>query len=76
MFLHIGNDVMISKREIIGIFDAKNFKQTENLSVTIMSLPKGQKIKSAVLTTDKIYFSPITSGTLQKRSELSFGADL
>ncbi len=76
MFLHLGGEKSVLKKQIIGIFDYDLIKKSritkefmdiainENL---IEQKKNGNKIKSFILTTDKIYFSPISSVTLQKR---------
>ncbi|HOB82020.1 MAG TPA: DUF370 domain-containing protein [Peptococcaceae bacterium] len=76
MFLHLGSDVSVFKREIIGIFDYKLIKKSritkEFIDVAahehlIKKGKKPKKIKSFILTTGNVYFSPISAETLQKR---------
>ncbi|MGE5559037.1 MAG: extracellular matrix regulator RemB [Bacillota bacterium] len=76
MYLHLGNEVMIPLRVIIGII---NLEQREEKKLIIKRLGEkrvfddeacqGQAPKSAVLTTHKIYFSCISPQTLCKRVE-------
>lgn len=74
MFLHIGGDVIIPLKDVIGIFDlssAENSATSEFLSVAkeegfIVDQIDGEK-KSFILVNDRIYLSPIASSTLRKR---------
>lgn len=76
MFLHIGGDVIIPIKDVIGIFDlssAENSATTEFLSVAkeegfIIDRIDGEK-KSFILVNEQIYLSPIASSTLRKRWE-------
>lgn len=76
MFLHIGGDLIIPIKDVIGIFDltsAENSATSEFLSVAkeegfIVDQIDGEK-KSFVLVNEKIYLSPIASSTLRKRWE-------
>lgn len=81
MFLHLGNDVMVPMKDIIAIFDMENtttakgtreflrVAQEEEFVVNVSAeLPK-----SFVVTEEekesKVYISPISAATLQKRLE-------
>ncbi len=81
MFLHIGGDVVIPIKDIIAIFDlekttiskdTREFLRTAEEEGFVESISDDLP-KSFVLTeTDKnskIYLSPISSTTLQKRSK-------
>lgn len=77
MFIHLGNDIMVSSNEIIAIFEqsllkkrniafAKNHEKA-NLVVNIGN----QDTKSVVVTEDDtIYFSPFSTLTLRRRLEI------
>ncbi|MHC0039382.1 extracellular matrix regulator RemB [Pseudoneobacillus sp. C159] len=74
MFVHIGEETMIRAVDIVAILDKDsveeseyfqeylrvNEKKTENLSK--------KPFKSIVITNQKIFYSPIASTTLKKRS--------
>ncbi|WP_027355972.1 extracellular matrix regulator RemB [Desulfofundulus thermocisternus] len=76
MFLHLGNDVVIPKRDIVAILNVR----VENSPVNreFMELARSEKIvqviadkgkeKSIVLTSNRIYVSPISCSTLKKRA--------
>ncbi|MCL0067738.1 DUF370 domain-containing protein [Peptococcaceae bacterium] len=57
MFVYIGNNVMIPKKDIVAIFDikVKNDKNSKS------------KAKSYIVTSDKCYDSLISCDTLKKR---------
>ncbi|OEF97310.1 extracellular matrix regulator RemB [Desulfuribacillus alkaliarsenatis] len=76
MFIHLGANVLIPIKDVIAIIDVK-MKDTadsmkEFLDVAdeegfVVKIEDGE-IKSYVITTKNVYFSPISSVTLKKRS--------
>lgn len=74
MYVHIGEETLVRSGDIIAIISKEcvvsssemegflNQKQTE-----IVDLSKGS-YKSIVVTKDKVFYSPLASGTLKKRS--------
>ncbi|AEF92910.1 hypothetical protein Desca_0005 [Desulfotomaculum nigrificans CO-1-SRB] len=77
MFLHLGGDVVVLKKDIIAILDTRT-KQSgitrEFIDIAkdegfIQSISNQEKEKSLVITTKEIYVSPISCTTLKKRSE-------
>lgn len=74
MYIHIGEDLNIRAKDIISILD----KECVNSSGLVEEFLKFHErnlinlsktpFKSVVITSDKIYLSPIASGTLKKRS--------
>ena len=76
MFLHLGGDISVSLKEIVGIFDLESTLESPNtrefLEIAkdeglISTVGTEDKIKSFIVTKEKIYYSPISSTTLQKR---------
>lgn len=74
MYIHIGEDHSIRVKEIIAILDKESVKNSELITEflgrhqdKVMNLSKNP-FKSVVVTFDKVYLSPIASGTLKKRS--------
>ena len=74
MYIHIGEDVLVRARDIVAIIDKETAlaseyaeERKEDLEEPVVNLAKGS-YKSVVVTTEKIYFSPLSSGTLKKRS--------
>lgn len=80
MYLYLGQDKVVRYKEIIGIFDLDNTtvsKTTREMlgkaeksgdAVTIMGdLPKSYIVCSEEKGKQKIYISPVTPSTLQRR---------
>ncbi|KAB2953930.1 DUF370 domain-containing protein [Heliorestis acidaminivorans] len=76
MFLHLGGEVIVPKKDIIAIIDLESSLQgvatQEFLNSTStkrfnIKIAEEGKEKSLVLTDKYIYFSPISSNTLMKR---------
>jgi len=74
LFLHIGDSQIIPLKDIIGIFSLKNHDLESNKQFLEYALQKNRinkqeikEYKSFVVTTDHVYFSPISSQTLGKR---------
>lgn len=85
MYLHLGNKTIISSDEIIGIFDLdtatvskrtrdflnKNEKQNNIVNVSY-EIPLSFVVCEDKSKNKKIYFSPVSSLTLNKRTEENF----
>lgn len=77
MFLHVGADVVISIKRVIGIMDLRSTSHAEATKEFLSLARTERKIidvvpenaKSIVLTEDEIYLSPISSLTLKKRAD-------
>jgi len=77
MFLHLGGDVVVLKKDIIAILDARTKHATitrEFIDIAkdegfIQPVSNAEKEKSYVITTKEIYISPISCTTLKKRSD-------
>jgi hypothetical protein len=76
MYVHIGSEYSLSDRFIIGIFDMDTIspKQTDMIHFLAKAEEDGKAEyisedipKSVIVTVDRVYFSPISSATLQKR---------
>jgi hypothetical protein len=72
MLLHLGSNIAILNQEIVAILDYNSIKKSlDNQAVlnkaAMIHREKNIKIKSVVLTQEEIYFSPISSLTLQNR---------
>lgn len=85
MFLHVGEDIVISKKDIIGIFDKESCLNSHS-SREYLEIAEGErlikligskdKVKSFIITSKYIYLSPISSVTLQKRYQKIFDLSL
>ncbi len=78
MFIHLGGDVVVSKDEVIAILNTQLMKKTEvnrefmesaENDGFINPITERANAKSVIITTKNIYLSPISSGTLKKRSD-------
>jgi hypothetical protein len=72
MYLHIGGSRVLRAEELLGIFDIRIRDRQCNrefLQVSGVDDRGGGRTeyKSFVVTTGKVYFSPIAPGTLKKR---------
>lgn len=76
MFLHLGSELSVLKKNIIGIFDydivkkskdTKEFLEIATNEGTINKIKDSTKNKSFVVTDEHVYLSPISSLTLEKR---------
>jgi hypothetical protein len=74
MYLHIGEDVLVNTGDIVTILDKKLLESSPILAEFLqkkaditLHLAKNS-IKSVVVTTKHIYYSPLSSVTLTKRS--------
>ncbi|HSL85323.1 MAG TPA: extracellular matrix/biofilm biosynthesis regulator RemA family protein [Bacteroidales bacterium] len=78
MFLHIGSDYVVPLEEVVFIIDAALLNTSATTRSFIERIKSEKQIidlteespKSYVITEDKIIYSPISSGTLQRRGEV------
>ncbi|NMM62027.1 DUF370 domain-containing protein [Clostridium sp. P21] len=81
MFLHLGENIVVPIKDIIGIFDVENsMYSSDTIQFLRMAEEDGfvqritnDKPKSFIIAEvdkkSKVYLSPISSSTLTKRSE-------
>ena len=77
MFLHLGGNIMVQKKDIIAVLDiqvvqsdaTKEFMEIAADEGFIKNNYKNNTEKSFVVTTRNIYMSPISCSTLKHRSE-------
>ena len=73
MFLHLGGDFSVRVEDIISVLDYKYMNETETGKKFMTDMKEkidnvaGEKIKSVVVTDDKIYLSKLSPATLKKR---------
>ena len=83
MYLHLGNDAIVRKTEIIGIFDLDNTTQSARTREFLARAEKGGLVVNAAgpelpksfavcdrAGERKVFLSQLNSSTLQKRSGL------
>lgn len=84
MYLHLGSDISVNKKYIIAIFDLDNtstskitqeFLKYSTLEGRVINVSEEDLPKSYVLTEErgevKLYISPISSSTLNKRANFN-----
>lgn len=77
MFLHVGGDVTVSLKQVVAILDLRSTENGESHRELLDSYRARHKVedisdgepRSLVLTTDRIYLSPISSLTLLRRAD-------
>jgi len=83
VFIHIGGDIVVRAKEVVAIIDISNQENfTKKAKSFIQQMEKthcfirisSTEVKSIVITSNEIYYSPISSVTLKKRSD-SFNLD-
>jgi len=74
LYIHVGEDILVRSKDIIAIINKQSVSSSkyveeflERQHPSVINLSKGS-FKSIVITTDNIYFSPLGSGTLKRRS--------
>lgn len=84
MFLHLGENIVVPLKAVIGIFDLETTMYSSDTSQFLRLAEEdgfvqrinNEKPKSFVITEmdkkSKIYLSPISSRTLTKRTELNY----
>lgn len=83
MFLHLGGDIVVLKKDIIAILDIKTrqspstgeFMEIAEDEGFIKQMSGLGKEKSIVITSKDIYISPISCSTLKKRAFTGFNLD-
>jgi hypothetical protein len=76
MFIHIGADQIIRAEDLIGIFDLALKEESKLIRKYLQEAERKKQIevideessKSFIVTRTKVYFSPISCGTLKKRA--------
>lgn len=76
MFLHLGGDVIVPKKDIVAILDIRSKSSAatrEFLEIAfdegfIVNISNTGNEKTYVITSDQIYLSPISCTTLKKRA--------
>ena len=77
MYLHIGEDTLIKDKEIIGIFDMDTSTVNKATRDYLKKAETDKRViyvnydlpKCFVVTDDKVYVSPINTGTLNNRAK-------
>jgi regulator of extracellular matrix RemA (YlzA/DUF370 family) len=76
MYIHLGNDIVISSKNVIAIVnienpisdDLKDIMEIAALDKKMITISEKDKKKAMVICDDYVYLSPISSSTLYKRA--------
>jgi extracellular matrix regulatory protein B len=77
LFIHIGEDVVVQTKDVVAIIDGQviesstitsEFLRKQHDNKPIVKITKAI-VKSIVITDKNIYFSPLSSSTLKRRSQ-------
>ncbi|SFP90420.1 extracellular matrix regulator RemB [Salibacterium halotolerans] len=76
MFIHLGGDTVIRSKDVITIVD-QDTHDSSSITQQFLSSRKEEDVerisaeqtKSVVVTTEKIYLSPISTLTLKRRAQ-------
>ena len=84
MYLHLGNDIVVNDKEIIGVFDIENtsiskhtkdflaFAEKEKRVINVsFEMPKSYIVCKNSEGTDIVYISQISAATLRKRASIN-----
>ncbi|WP_080843608.1 extracellular matrix regulator RemB [Cytobacillus gottheilii] len=74
MYIHVGEDVLVRAKDIVAIIDKESSSSSPYAEEFLRRYEKEavnlskSGFKSVVITTEKVYFSPLSSNTLKRRS--------
>ena len=71
MFLHLGENVVVPIKDVIGIFDLRMAEEDGFVERISKESPKSFVI-AEVNKMSKVYLSPISSSTLTKRTNIDY----
>lgn len=84
MYLHLGNDIIVNEKDIIGVFDLEKSSVSKYTKDFLANATKQGRVinctdempKSFVVTldrelTERVYISQLACGTLKKRANNS-----
>lgn len=80
MYLHIGEDTVINDKSVLGIFDMDTSTVNKATRDYLSKAEKEKRViyvnyelpKSFIVTDNKIYISPLNTGTLLKRTRQEY----
>lgn len=82
MYIHLGNEMVVSEKDIVGIFDLETTTISKHTRKFLEVSEKNKQVinvsyelpKSFIITNknneNKVYISQISTSTLQKRSKI------
>lgn len=77
VFIHLGENIVIEMKDVVAIIDGDLLKDSPILNEFVNMNHDNKKIveisngtaKSIVVTKNKVYFSPLSTVTLKRRSQ-------
>ncbi|NGP45192.1 DUF370 domain-containing protein [Bacillaceae bacterium SIJ1] len=83
MFIHLGEDTVVRTQDVIAILDNSLLESSEMTQEFIAENQKCGLVheisegspKSIVVTKDAVFYSPLSSATLKKRSQMIHDLD-
>jgi extracellular matrix regulatory protein B len=78
VYIHLGDKTLIKATEVVAIIDKESCTSSKNMDVFFHQFQesadslKEKSFKSIIVTNNHIYFSPLSSGTLKKRTKMNF----
>jgi len=82
LYIHLGDNFVVPSKEVVMILDRQSSLDSPIVDEfftkqqdRIVELSNGDT-KSIIVTNDKIYFSPLSSGTLKKRANIAIDINL
>ena len=73
MFLHLGENVVVPIKDVIGIFDLQtSMYSSDTISFLRMAESRKSFVIAEVNKMSKVYLSPISSSTLTKRTNIDY----
>jgi hypothetical protein len=77
LFIHLGDGTVIRSKDVIAILDSNSQDSSSITRQFLQAVENDDKeqiadseAKSVVVTKEKVYFSPISSLTLKRRSQI------
>jgi extracellular matrix regulatory protein B len=75
VYIHLGDEMLIKAKDIIAIIDKESCASSTIMDSFLHEFKDSsgyltkKTFKSIIVTNDHIYFSPLASGTLKKRTQ-------
>ncbi|OEH91993.1 extracellular matrix regulator RemB [Bacillus solimangrovi] len=84
MFIHLGEEIVIRSKDVVAIIDGQLLESSSIMAEFIQGQEQvgrikqvsTNNIKSIIVTKKQVYFSPLSSVTLKRRSQMITELDL
>nr|WP_295972451.1 extracellular matrix/biofilm biosynthesis regulator RemA family protein [uncultured Bacillus sp.] len=77
MYIYLGDETLVNTRDIIAILDKESTAFSTDMDNFHHHQPetsfhqKKDSVKSVIVTSERIYYSPLATGTLKKRTKIA-----